>query len=496
VSAGTLSVVEYDRARRDPVVFADLLIGRPLWDHQAEVVRSPARYRVLCAGRRAGKSHVFGVLALHQAFAVPGSKVLIVSAGEVAAKRLFREVAAMAAAPLLGGSVADESTSTLVLENRSTVECVPASMRQVRSAEADLLIVDEAGFVAQDIWEAAEPTILARPGARVLLSSTPWGGPEHFFRLLWRLGMDRPDAEVRSWHWPSSVSPLVDQALLERIAERSTPDYFAREYLAQWQDDSGAYFSVAELERATAPYGLLDPEACRLASPWVDGPGAVQVLPAVAGVDWGYARDANAMVLLSPLGDGRLFVPWLEARHRMPYSQFIDRVVEVARAYRLHVIASEVNGPGQYPTDDLQQRASDARTGSWVSPVWTDTRRKQSGFGKLKGLLQRDQLVLPNEPELLKQLRGLQFEQLESGSLRIAVPERLGHDDLAMALMQAVSCVHVPGLRRWDVPPVVWSGELVRTGGGAELPAQPLPDQDSGMGWCVMPEGREKGESW
>ena len=73
--------------------------------------------------------------------------------------------------------------------------------------------------------------------------------------------------------------------------------------------------------------------------------------------------------------------------------------------------------------------------------MWTDARRKQSGFGKIKMMLQRDLLVLPREPELLKQLRALEFEQMPGGSVKIAVPERAGHDDLAMALMQAVSCV-------------------------------------------------------
>ena len=32
--------------------------------------------------------------------------------------------------------------------------------------------------------------------------------------------------------------------------------------------------------------------------------------------------------------------------------------------------------------------------------------------------------------ELLKQLRCLQFEQMAGGGTRIAVPERLGHDDI------------------------------------------------------------------
>ena len=49
-----------------------------------------------------------------------------------------------------------------------------------------------------------------------------------------------------------------------------------------------------------------------------------------------------------------------------------------------------------------------------VAPVWTDTRRKMSMFGKVKTLLQQGKLILPrSEPELLKQLRSLEFEQLQ-----------------------------------------------------------------------------------
>lgn len=128
----TLTLQDLDRARRDPAVFAELLVGQRLWPHQLDVVRSPARYRVLNAGRRAGKTRVFGVLSLHQAFAVPGSKVLIVSAGDVASKRMFADIAGMAAgAPLLAGSVADETKSLSTLSNRSQIECVPASMAKV-----------------------------------------------------------------------------------------------------------------------------------------------------------------------------------------------------------------------------------------------------------------------------------------------------------------------------------------------------------------------------
>ncbi|MGH3276591.1 MAG: terminase large subunit domain-containing protein, partial [Streptosporangiaceae bacterium] len=243
-----LSRADVARSLENPAVFAEILCGEPLWPHQEVVACSAARYRVLCAGRQAGKSRLLAVLALHEAFTVPGSRTLVVSAGEDAAKRVLAEVAALAlGSPLLAGSVLDESKSVLVLSTGSTVLSVPASQRQVRGWAIDLLIGDEAGFWPQELWQAAEPVIIARRSSRVVLCSTPWGGGDHFFRKLWQRGMDRPDGQVAGWHWPSSVSPLVDKSLLAGIEERETPDYFAREYLAQWTDEAGVYFTEQEL---------------------------------------------------------------------------------------------------------------------------------------------------------------------------------------------------------------------------------------------------------
>jgi hypothetical protein len=435
-SGPSLEMVE--RARRDPAVFAEVLVGARLWPHQAEVAASPARYRVICAGRRSGKTRVFGVLSLHRAFATARAKVLIVSAGDIASKRMFADISRMAdAAPLLRGSVADETKSLLTLSNGSTIECVPASMAQVRSAEADLLIVDEAGFVAQSIWEAAEPTITARPGSRVLICSTPWGGADHFFRVLWRQGMDRPDAKVASWHWPSTVSPLVDEELLEDIRGRSAPLYFAREYLAEWVDEAGAYFTTAELDAALDEYELVDPVE--------DPSGAQAVGGVVGGVDWGGRRDANALVVVGALpetdgrGRQRFWLPWLEERFDLDYDGWIDRLLEVSQSFRFQQLCSETNGVGQMPTEVLGKALWQAGRGAGLlEGVTTTARLKENAFGFVRLLLQQGRLRLPRHPSLLKQLAALEYAMTEAGTLRIAVPERAGHDDLAMSLALAV----------------------------------------------------------
>lgn len=427
-------------ARRDVAVFAELFTDQPLWPHQLEVVQSAARYRVLCAGRRAGKTRVFGVLCLHQAFSVPRSQTLVVSAGDRSARRMFEDISGMArASAWLSGSVLEDSTTRILrLSNGSTIECVPSSMAQIRSAEADLLVVDEAGFVGQQIWEAAEPVVVARPGSRVLICSTPWGGPEHFFRVLWRRGMDAPDGQVRSWHWPSTVSPLVDEGLLAEIRERSEPRYFEREYLAEFTDDYGSYFTQAELDGATA--GGLD-----LVDPWDGGWHG----PVAGGVDWGYARDANALAVVGAVapderGRPRYRVIWLENRHNLPYADWVDELVgrsdvgDQLGGFAFSTLACESNGVGAMPAEVLGREMARRGRPGVVQPVFTDARLKQDVFGFLKLLMQQGRLDLPADPVLLKQLRGLEFEQLPAGGVRIAVPDRVGHDDLVMALALAM----------------------------------------------------------
>lgn len=170
-------------------------------------------------------------------------------------------------------------------------------------------------------------------------------------------------------------------------------------------------------------------------------------------------------------------------------------MVKTFVSYGVRTAASERNGVGAWPTDDLKNRL--VGKGTWVKPVWTDARRKMSGFGKLRMLIQSGRIILPRHPELLKQLRSLQFEQTVAGQMRISVPENLGHDDLAMALMQAVSAADPRMLRDEPAPFGVTPPNpdtTVLTAAGVSIPRRPIP---SGYGSCFwMPSGAETGDGW
>ncbi|MDO3397000.1 terminase family protein [Nocardioides sp. SOB44] len=434
---GDLTLEQLDAARRDPVVFSRVILGEPLWDHQLEVATSQARYRVLCAGRRAGKTRVFGVLALHRMFAVPGSRVLLVSAGRTSVVRTHKEIAGMARGPVSGTSIEDDQVMTLTLSNGSVLESVTQSVNAVRSADVDLLIIDEAGFVEQSVWESAEPTIGARPGSRVLVASSPWRGPGHFFHDLWRQGMEAPDAEVSSWHWPSTVSPFVDAHWLEGVRERNAPDYFAREYLAEWTGATGSYFDSDEIDAVTVDEPLLDPGE----------PGALAGVGSVSGgVDWGMQRDAHALVVVAALpepderGRTRYAVRFIEERYRTSYEAWIERLVELGGrgGFAFARLCSETNGVGQMSTQVLARRLWEDTGRDVVEPLSTTAKLKQDLFGFARLLIQQKRLLLPRHPSLLQQLRALEFETTDSGVMRIAVPDRIGHDDVAMAFAMAL----------------------------------------------------------
>lgn len=488
------------RSRTSARVFAEILTGAPLWAHQVEVAESDARYRCILAGRRAGKSRLLAVLALWSAFRRPGTSVVVVSVGEVAALRVLADVASLCRSPLLAGSVTDELKSTVRLSNGSTIASFPASMRQIRGIGADLLIVDEAAFVPRDIWSAAFPAVAdrVRAGGKVVLASTPWPVADSWFREWHQRGMDG-DPLVRSWHWPSSVNPRIGDAELADMRAGMTAEEYEREIEARWTSEQGAYFSADELDGATADYPLLTPEAVAARMPWDRDAGhRERSYTAAAGCDWGFSRDAQAVALISALDDGGLnrggplayFVPFLEQRFGCPYADWVDRLEQVAGAYGVAVMASEVNGVGAAPTQTLRDRLHSARLGTVVVPVWTDSRRKQAGFGMLKLLLQSGRLVLPRDPELLRQLRSLAFDRTDAGSVRISVPETAGHDDLAMALMQAVSCIR-PCNR---LPDEITDRPLLPhgvTGSGVAVPYDARPVPWHGMSYTA-PSGRER----
>jgi hypothetical protein len=146
-------------------------------------------------------------------------------------------------------------------------------------------------------------------------------------------------------------------------------------------------------------------------------------------------------------------VVYVEERFNCAYDAMIERICDLAdtrrgSGYHFSTVYSETNGCGMAPTQSLQKQLGARGIPAQVEPVATTAKTKENQFGALKMAMQQGRLKLPSHPSLLRQLAALEFETTETGTVKISVPERAGHDDFAMALALAATGISSPA-RPW-----------------------------------------------
>ena len=498
---------ELRRARDDLATFATLA-GFPLTGYQAESLRLEQRTTVIAAPRQTGKSYGLSLLSLWWGFRQRDQHVLLVSAGEEGSKRLLRSIADIAARnPLLQGSVLNETASLLLLSNGSEIRSVPASERQIRGWSVDLLIVDEATYVPEDVLlGAALPTTAARPKAKVVLASTPWAMEGAFYRFFLQ-GRDECVEHTRSFQWKLADAPWITQEVVEQYRATLPPLRFRAEFEGEFVGATDALFPLRDLQDAICAYRLIEPQEARREE-------------VVVGVDWGRAFDRHAIVAVGVLEDYGvnehpvLLIPYLHTS-QVPYSEMVALVasldggrrrtvyfdpfyslpakpLRMGNGWTLHETAAtvltpaqqkrnacgftvrsfvtEMNGVGAMPSEELARRLGRQR----VVGVHSSQRSKEDAFSRLRALLSDRRLVLPDNVELIRQLQGLTVTPTRSGGLTIEASDPNVHDDLADALALAVS--RVPHDTRGGEPREEPSNvEWIETPGGIRLPASPRP---------------------
>ena len=141
---------------------------------QRQVLRSNAsRVHINCA-RQTGKSTTVSIAAMGRAVYRPGSLVLIVSPTQRQSSELFRQV--LVRYRQLGRPIESESENqlSLTLENGSRVISAPGSEAGIRTYSVDLLLIDEASRVDDEVFNSLSPMVAVTKG-RIIATSTPMG---------------------------------------------------------------------------------------------------------------------------------------------------------------------------------------------------------------------------------------------------------------------------------------------------------------------------------
>lgn len=213
---------------------------------QEDLLLSPWQQALLLCSRQVGKSTGAAALATHTAAYRDGATVLILSPSQRQSKETFGKVWAFYQSAGRPGRVEKKSELRLQLASGSRVLALPGNEETVRGfSGVDLLLIDEAAVVADDLYFSIRP-MLATSGGRLLALTTPKGKRGWFYQE-WMGEGDWKRVKVTA-----RQCPRITNAFLEEERRRLGPRWFAQEYLCQFNELEGSLFRQDDIDAAFA----------------------------------------------------------------------------------------------------------------------------------------------------------------------------------------------------------------------------------------------------
>jgi len=378
----------------------------PLHPSQREVAESKARYKVLAAGRRWGKSRLGSALCV--AAGLHGGRAWWIAPSYKVAAVGWRMIRT------LGSGIPGVN----IRKVDRMLEIPGGGEVQVRSADdpdslrgegLDIAVLDECAFMKQAAWEEAiRPALSDRQGKAVFIS-TPSG--RNWFWRLYQSGINGK-AGFQSWQLPTSDNPYIAPEEIEAARETLPELIFEQEYLAVFLENEGAVFRNL-LACMNAP--TTTPE---------DHEGHHIVM----GVDWGKQNDFTAMSVGCVTCGHELAI---DRFNKIDYSFQRKRLEVLADKWNVNNILAESNAMGEPIIDQLQA------DGMPVTGFQTTASNKPQLITSLALTLEKGEFQFLDDPVWLGELEA--YEQKVSpmtGRSQYSAPEGL-HDDtvIGRALM-------------------------------------------------------------
>jgi hypothetical protein len=381
---------------------------------------------VAVVGRQSGKSQIAAAICAYEALRSKsrGAYALLVAQDERGVKRtLFGYVREpFAASAVFSRELAKETADTLTLRSGVSLGCYPCRPAALRGVRAIVAIVDELAFfttsdgsaVDREMLRSIRPT-LATTGGKLLVLSSPYGQSG----ALWDLH--------RQHYGKEDSSTLVWQASAPEMHPTLASDYLQK----MEQDDPEAYRSEVLGEFRAGVATLLDPEA--LEAVVVRGRRESQPISGVryeAFADPSGGRSDAFTLAIGHRTNDEVGVVDAVRVWRPPFNPagVVAEATLLLASYRLTQLTGDRYG-GEWPREAF--RSHGVRYELAQKP-------KSDLYLELLAAVNSGRVQLPDLPDLLRELRGLERRRGPSG--RDRVDHRPGgHDDLANAIAGLVS---------------------------------------------------------
>ena len=411
------------------VKFARDTLGVTLYDGQAsaltEYYESGKANWLLLAGRRSGKSLLSDIIACYEAL-VPSFEgmtrqdeeryVLLVSVRQDSAQLHIRNIAKLLRHNKKIGAVIEKvAEDRIILKTGVVILSLPASARAARGYTASTLVFDEAAFYvdtngnssAEAIYTALEPTTATfGEMARIVITTSVGAKSGLVFDLYDRAISGELEDYFITKVPTTEMNPKVAQRTISAALKRD-PEAGAAEYLAEFRERSEAFFSSEMIDRC------IDRSFKFPAFKKKDHDIVIMA------IDPALLRDRYAYAV-GHFQDGTVIIDYVKA---------LKPPVDPNEAESLIAVLNDKYKPFKILCDNAStvQRLKPKIKAMEYAPFTRPMKLKI--YGSLKEAINLETIVLPNDTELIDELKSL---QIRNGN-DIAAPKsgRVTHDDLA-----------------------------------------------------------------
>lgn len=203
---------------------------------QTKVWDDPHRFKVVCSGRRSGKSVFAQLTVINWASKDVGDYYIVAPTYRQAKEIHWRGIQHFIPQALIQGK--NETELSITFKNGSRISLKGAENPDaLRGVKLKGLIIDEIASIRnwEWVWKEVLRQTLVDYKAPAIFISTPKGF-NHFYNL-YELGQSEGD--YKSWRFNSYDNPYVPADEIDKAKLELTEDTFAQEYLADFRRFAG-----------------------------------------------------------------------------------------------------------------------------------------------------------------------------------------------------------------------------------------------------------------
>lgn len=387
----------------------------------------------ICSGRQVGKSQIVAIKVAEWIANHPKGRVVVISITEDQSELMLQKILIHLSDnyPRLIARGKHKPTKHLVrLTNGATAltKAVGQYGLGVRGLTADILVGDEAAYVAQAIWHAVTPVLLTTGGSMWLLS-TPNAQEGYFYEAYTNRDMGFQTFHVNSEEVAESRPEPQRSHMLSYLSQekaRMTELEYAQQYLAQFLEEQGQLF----------PDELIT--ACQTSSRDLAGSN-----PKFLGVD--VARmggDETTFEVLERVGRVFFHIENIMDTYTLT-TQTISKVLELDQKYGFRTIYIDDGGLGVAVFDPLlnndQTKRKVVAINNSSRALDRDGKRKrkllkEDLYLNLKRMMEQGEIQLLNDPEVFTSLKSIILERGQKSS-EVRIYGRYSH--IAEGLIRA-----------------------------------------------------------